>query len=179
MAETPITIEILRVSRYRPSEKPGSQFITAEGAARLKLELDELWRVERPRVTQAVSEAAAQGDRSENAEYTYGKKRLREIDRRVRFLRKRLDGMTIVDQAPSDPKRGFFGAWVTLEDLDGKQETYRIVGPDEFDREPRFISMDAPLARALMRKALDDEVTVELPGGQRVYVIVAIRYGAG
>jgi transcription elongation factor GreB len=146
---------------------------------RLKLELDELWRVERPRVTQAVSEAAAQGDRSENAEYTYGKKRLREIDRRVRFLRKRLDGMTIVDKAPSDPKRVFFGAWVTLEDPDGKQETYRIVGPDEFDREPRFISMDAPLARALMRKALDDEVTVELPGGQRVYVVVAIRYEAG
>jgi transcription elongation factor GreB len=164
------------VSRYRPSEKPGSQFITPEGAARLKQELDALWRVERPRVTQAVSEAAAQGDRSENAEYTYGKKRLREIDRRVRFLRKRLDGMTVVDKAPSDPKRVFFGAWVTLEDIDGATETYRIVGPDEFDREPRYISMDAPLARALMRKALDDEVTVQLPGGQRVYSIAAIRY---
>jgi transcription elongation factor GreB len=164
------------VSRYRPSEKPGSQFITPEGAARLKQELDELWRVERPRVTQAVSEAAAQGDRSENAEYTYGKRRLREIDRRVRFLRKRLDGMTVVDKPPSDPRRVFFGAWVTLEDLAGKQESYRIVGPDEFDREPRYISMDAPLARALMRKALDDEITVQLPGGERVYSIVAIRY---
>ena len=164
------------MTRYRPSEKPGSQFITPEGATRLKQELDELWRVERPRVTQAVSEAAAQGDRSENAEYTYGKRRLREIDRRVRFLRKRLDGMTIVDQPPSDPKRVFFGAWVTLEDLDGNQETYRVVGPDEFDREPRFISMDAPLARALLRKALDDEFTVELPGGPRAYTIVAIRY---
>jgi transcription elongation factor GreB len=167
------------VSRYRPSEKPGSQFITPEGAALLKKELDELWRVERPRVTQAVSEAAAQGDRSENAEYTYGKKRLREIDRRVRFLRKRLDGMTVVDKPPSDTTRVFFGAWVTLEDADGQQETYRIVGPDEFDREPRFISMDAPLARALMRKRLDDEVTVELPGGQRVYVIVGLRYDEG
>jgi transcription elongation factor GreB len=167
------------VTRYRPSEKPGSQFITPEGAARLKKELDELWRVERPRVTQAVSEAAAQGDRSENAEYTYGKKRLREIDRRVRFLRKRLDGMTVVDKPPSDPKRVFFGAWVTLEDLDGASETYRIVGPDEFDREPLYISMDAPLARALMRKALDDEVTVQLPGGQRVYIVAAIRYEAG
>jgi transcription elongation factor GreB len=167
------------LSRYRPSEKPGSQFITPEGAARLKLELDELWRVERPRVTQAVSEAAAQGDRSENAEYTYGKKRLREIDKRVRFLRKRLDGMTVVDKPPSDPRRVFFGAWVTLEDSAGKEETYRIVGPDEFDREPRYISMDAPLARALMRKGLDDDVTVELPGGQRVYAIVGIRYDAG
>jgi transcription elongation factor GreB len=97
----------------------------------------------------------------------------------VRFLRKRLDGMTVVDKQPSDPKRVFFGAWVTLEDLDGATETYRIVGPDEFDREPRYISMDAPLARALMRKALDDEVTVQLPGGQRVYVVVDIRYEAG
>src|SRR4051812_47841772 len=167
------------MGRYRPPQAPGSQYITPEGARRLQDELDELWRIERPRVTQAVSEAAAQGDRSENAEYTYGKRRLREIDRRVRFLRKRLDGMTIVDQPPSDPKRVFFGAWVTLEDLDGREETYRIVGPDEFDREPRFISMDAPLARALMRKALDDEVTVQLPGGERIYTIVAIRYESG
>jgi transcription elongation factor GreB len=164
------------VSRYRPTEKPGSQFITAAGAARLKEELDALWKVERPRVTQAVSEAAAQGDRSENAEYTYGKKRLREIDRRVRFLRKRLDGMTVVDQPPSDPKHVYFGAWVTLEDDDGKQATYRIVGPDEFDMAEGYISMDAPLARALMRKGLDDEVKVELPGGARTYVIVEIRY---
>jgi transcription elongation factor GreB len=164
------------VSRYRSPEKPGSQFITAAGAARLKNELDELWKVERPRVTQAVSEAAAQGDRSENAEYTYGKKRLREIDRRVRFLRKRLDGMTIVDKPPSDRSRVFFGAWVTLEDEDGKQVRHRIVGPDEFDLNPNYISMDAPLARALMRKALDDEVCVELPGGARTYVVVEISY---
>src|SRR5678815_549455 len=121
------------VTRYRPTEKPGSQFITPAGAARLKQELDELWKVERPRVTQAVSEAAAQGDRSENAEYTYGKKRLREIDRRVRFLRKRLDGMTVVDKAPSDRRRVFFGAWVTLEDDDSQEYPHRIVGPDEFD----------------------------------------------
>jgi transcription elongation factor GreB len=164
------------VSRYRPAEKPGSQFITPTGELRLKQELDQLWRVERPRVTQAVSEAAAQGDRSENAEYTYGKRRLREIDRRVRFLRKRLDGMTVVDKPPSDRNRVFFGAWVTLEDLDGHQQTYRIVGPDEFDQAPGYISMDAPLARALMRKALDDEVTVQLPGGERVLCIVKIRY---
>jgi len=167
------------VSRYRPAEKPGSQFITPAGELRLKQELDQLWRVERPRVTQAVSEAAAQGDRSENAEYTYGKRRLREIDRRVRFLRKRLDGMTVVDKPPSDRTRVYFGAWVTLEDIDGKQQSHRIVGPDEFDQVPGYISMDAPLARALMRKGLDDEVTVNVPGGERVLAIVAIRYETG
>jgi transcription elongation factor GreB len=165
------------VIRYRTPEKPGSQFITPAGAERLKQELDALWKIERPRVTQAVSEAAAQGDRSENAEYTYGKKRLREIDRRVRFLRKRLDGMTVVDKPPSDRSRVFFGAWITLEDESGKQTRHRIVGPDEFDMAPGYISMDAPLARALMRKTLDDEVTVELPGGNRTLVIVAIDYG--
>jgi transcription elongation factor GreB len=177
--ETPITYDLKVVSRYRSTEKPGSQFITAAGAARLKQELDELWKVERPRVTQAVSEAAAQGDRSENAEYTYGKKRLREIDRRVRFLRKRLDGMTVVDKPPSDPRRVFFGAWVTLEDVQGTQFTHRIVGPDEFDMAPGYISMDAPLARALMRKGLDDEIKLELPGGARELTIIAIRYAAG
>jgi transcription elongation factor GreB len=164
------------VTRYRPAEKPGSQFITAAGAARLRQELDELWKVERPRVTQAVSEAAAQGDRSENAEYTYGKKRLREIDRRVRFLRKRLDGMTVVDKPPSDRGRVFFGAWVTLEDDDGKEYRHRIVGPDEFDMADGYISMDAPLARAMMRKSLDEEFAVDLPGGLRRYTIVEIRY---
>jgi transcription elongation factor GreB len=164
------------VSRYRPTEKPGSQFITAAGAARLKQELDELWKVERPRVTQAVSEAAAQGDRSENAEYTYGKRRLREIDRRVRFLRKRLDGMTVVDKPPTDRSRVYFGAWVTIEDDDGNQNRHRIVGPDEFDMHPAYISMDAPLARALMRKSLDDEFTVELPGGSRTFCVVNISY---
>jgi transcription elongation factor GreB len=132
--------------------------------------------VERPRVTQAVSEAAAQGDRSENAEYTYGKRRLREIDRRVRFLRKRLDGMTVVDKPPSDRQRVFFGAWVTLEDAEGNQHVHRIVGPDEFDQAPGYISMDAPLARALMRRGLDEEVKVQLPGGERVLIIVDIRY---
>jgi len=164
------------VSRYRSPEKPGSQFITAAGAARLKQELDELWKVERPRVTQAVSEAAAQGDRSENAEYTYGKKRLREIDRRVRFLRKRLDGMTVVDKPPTDRGRVYFGAWVTLEDDEGNEVRHRIVGPDEFDMHPGYISMDAPLARALMRKALDEDVRVELPGGVKTWVVTEISY---
>ena len=165
------------MSRYRPPAPKGSKFITPEGAERLKNELDHLWRVLRPQVTQAVSEAAAQGDRSENAEYIYGKKQLREIDRRVRFLRQRLDGMTVVDQPPSDPRRVFFGAWVTLEDDAGEEVEYRIVGPDEFDATKGFISMDAPLGRALLRKAIDDEVKVEVPGGAKTYYVVGVRYG--
>jgi len=164
------------MSRYREPQKAGSKYITPEGARRLQEELDELWKVERPRVTQAVAEAAAQGDRSENAEYTYGKKRLREIDRRVRFLRKRLDGMVVVDRPPSDPGRVFFGAWVSVEDEDGVVSRYRIVGPDEFDAAPGYISMDSPLGRGLMKKGLDDEVTVEVPGGVRRLVIVDVEY---
>lgn len=164
------------MGRFRPPQATGSKYITAAGARRLREELDELWRVERPKVTQAVSEAAAQGDRSENAEYIYGKRRLREIDSRVRFLRKRLDGMVTVDQPPSDPRRVFFGAWVSLESEEGTESRYRIVGPDEFDLAPDYISMDSPLGRALLGKGLDDEVTVELPGGTRTFVIVAIDY---
>jgi transcription elongation factor GreB len=164
------------MSRYRPPSPRGSKFITPEGAKRLKDELDHLWRVLRPQVTQAVSEAAAQGDRSENAEYIYGKRQLREIDRRVRFLRQRLDGMTVVDQPPSDKNKVFFGAWVTLEDENGGELEYRIVGPDEFDVAKRYVSMDSPLGKALLRKGLDDEVRVEVPGGVKTYVIVKIRY---
>jgi transcription elongation factor GreB len=164
------------MSRYRPPQPKGSKFITPEGAQRLKDELDHLWRVLRPQVTQAVQEAAAQGDRSENAEYIYGKRQLREIDRRVRFLRQRLEGMVVVDQPPSDPRRVFFGAWATLEDDEGDQSEYRIVGPDEFDASKGYISMDSPLGRALLRKAIDDEVKVETPGGAKTYVVVAVRY---
>jgi transcription elongation factor GreB len=162
--------------RYRPPAPKASQFITRQGAATLKAELDHLWKVLRPQVTQAVSEAAAQGDRSENAEYIYGKRQLREIDSRVRFLRQRLDGMTIVDAPPSDRTRVFFGAWVTLEDDDGMQQCYRIVGPDEFDAARGWISMDSPLGRALLRKAIDDEVKVEVPGGTKTFVITAVSY---
>jgi transcription elongation factor GreB len=167
------------MSRYRPPTPKGSKFITPQGAETLKNELDHLWRVLRPQVTQAVSEAAAQGDRSENAEYIYGKKQLREIDRRVRFLRQRLEGMTIVNQPPSDPQRVFFGAWVTLEDDNGNEVEYRIVGPDELDSSKGYISMDAPLGRALLRKTIDDEVKVEVPGGTKTYYIVKVRYEAG
>jgi transcription elongation factor GreB len=164
------------MSRYRPPQPRGSKFITPQGAARLKQELDHLWRVLRPQVTQAVQEAAAQGDRSENAEYIYGKRQLREIDRRVRFLRQRLDGMVVVGAPPSDRSRVFFGAWVTLEDDEGSEVEYRIVGPDEFDAATGSISMDSPLGRALMGKRLDDEVKVELPGGAKTYGVVGVRY---
>src|SRR6187551_2605671 len=152
--------------------RPGSKYATPEGARRLRAELDGLWLVERPAVTRAVAEAAAMGDRSENAEYIYGKRRLREIDSRVRHLRRRLDGLTIVDQPPSDPRRVFFGAWVTLEDEQGEEHEHRIVGPDEFDMNPRYVSMDAPLGRALLGKRLDDEVKIALPTGERRLVIV-------
>jgi transcription elongation factor GreB len=162
--------------RYRPPQPKGSKFATPQGAQRLKDELDHLWRVLRPQVTQAVQEAAAQGDRSENAEYIYGKRQLREIDRRVRFLRQRLDGMVIVDKPPSDPKRVFFGAWVALEDDSGASTQYRIVGPDEFDPSRGYISMDAPLGRALLRKTIDDEVKVEVPGGTKTYVVTDVHY---
>lgn len=162
--------------RYRPPQKAGSKFITPQGAQKLRDELEFLWRKKRPEVTRAVQEAAAQGDRSENAEYIYGKKQLREIDARVRFLRKRLEGMTVVDKPPSDPSRIFFGAWVKLEDDAGMEFEYRIVGPDEFADVKGYISMDSPLARALMKKTVDDEVTIELPAGRKTYVVVEIRY---
>jgi transcription elongation factor GreB len=175
------------VSRYRPPTPPGSKYITPEGARRLKEELDRLWHDERPRVTLAVAEAAAQGDRSENAEYTYGKKRLHEIDRRVRFLRKRLEGMTIVDpEVPGrrDPDRVYFGAWVQVESdqqsggaQGGAVRWYRLVGPDEFDMAEEYISMDSPLGRSLIGKRLDDEVSVALPGGTTTYTVVAVSYG--
>lgn len=164
------------MARWKPPSRPGSQYITPAGARRLREELDQLWREERPRVTQAVAEAAAQGDRSENAEYTYGKRRLREIDRRVRFLRKRLDGMVVVDSPPADRTRVYFGAWVELEDEDGRLHRHRIVGPDEFDMSPGYVSMDAPLGRALLGKRLDDEVVIPLPAGEQAFVIASIDY---
>lgn len=164
------------MSRYRPPQPHASKFITQAGWQALKDELDHLWRVLRPQVTQAVSEAAAQGDRSENAEYIYGKKQLREIDSRVRFLRQRLEGMVVVRQKPADLQRIYFGAWITLEDDSGKTVQYRIVGPDEFDAAQGLISMDSPLAKALFKKTLDDEISIEVPDGRRTYVVTAISY---
>ncbi|HSD97014.1 MAG: transcription elongation factor GreB [Sulfuricaulis sp.] len=164
------------MGRNRLPQPKSSAYITPEGASRLRQELDYLWRVKRPQVTQAVSEAAAQGDRSENAEYIYGKKQLREIDRRIRFLQKRLDALVIVDRAPTDSTRIYFGAWVRLETDHGETVEYRIVGPDEFDLEKGLISIDSPLARALLKKTTDDEVSLALPRGRTLYTVLEVRY---
>ncbi|RDE18119.1 transcription elongation factor GreB [Motiliproteus coralliicola] len=165
------------MSRYRPPAKPSSKYITAEGERKLTEELKYLWKVKRPQVTEAVREAAAQGDRSENAEYIYGKKQLREIDRRVRYLSKRLEDITVVDRTPTDTDKVFFGAWVTLLDEEDHEVCYRIVGPDEIDTDKGYISMDAPLARALLKKSLDDEIEVQTPNGLKHYEIIKICYG--
>jgi len=153
-----------------------TRYITAEGEQALREELRFLWKEKRPGVTQAVREAAAQGDRSENAEYIYGKKQLREIDRRVRFLSKRLDELTVVSRLPDDRDRVFFGAWVTIENDDGSAHTYRLVGSDEFDLPRGYLSIDAPMARALLGKRVDDEVSVRTPEGFTQTVITDIRY---
>jgi transcription elongation factor GreB len=155
-----------------------SRHITPEGAKKLRAELDQLWTVERPRVTQEVADAAAQGDRSENAEYIYGKRRLREIDRRVRFLSKRLEEVVIVTEAPSDPARVFFGAYVTVEDDAGDRRTYRIVGGDESDVDKGWISIDSPVARACLGKREDDTITVRAPRGEIEYTILDVKYDA-
>jgi transcription elongation factor GreB len=164
------------MSRYRPPRPAGTALITPEGEARMRAEFHQLWHVQRPQVTQAVSEAAAQGDRSENAEYTYGKKMLREIDSRVRFLSKRLENLKVVSCHPSDPDKIYFGAWVSLEDEQGQESRYRIVGPDELDLKTNLISIDSPLARALLGKALDAEVRVTTPTGEKTWYITAIDY---
>lgn len=153
-----------------------SNYITREGWLALDQELKYLWREERPRVTQAVSEAAAMGDRSENAEYIYGKRRLREIDRRIRFLTKRLEVLKIVDPNPQQEGKVFFGAWVRLEDEEGNEKVYRLVGPDEFDPAKGWISIDSPVARALIGKKADDEITVKTPSGEATYWILQISY---
>ncbi|GAB5453408.1 MAG: transcription elongation factor GreB [Halioglobus sp.] len=164
------------MGRYRPPRKRGSKYITPQGEQALRDELHRLWKEERPQVTQAVHEAAKNGDRSENGDYIYGKKRLREIDSRVRFLGKRLEELEVVDRAPADRNKVFFGAWVTLEDAAGEEKRWRIVGPDEFDIAQGKLSMDSPMARALLGKALDDEVQVTTPEGTQHYYITAITY---
>ncbi len=164
------------MGRYRPPAPPSSAYITAGGAQRLRDELERLWRRERPEVVRALADAAAEGDRSENAEYIYRKKQLAGIDRRVRYLRKRLESVKVVDQVPADTRRVFFGAWVTVEDADGTQREVRIVGPDEFDHAETFISMDSPLARALLRLRQGDEVTVDTPEGRKLFIVTAVRY---
>lgn len=164
------------MSRWRPPRTRGSAYITLQGAQRLQDELTQLWKVERPQVTDAVHEAAKNGDRSENGDYIYGKRRLREIDSRVRFLTKRLEELTVVDRVPEDQEKVFFGAYVTLADEDGEEITYQIVGPDEFDVKAGKLSMDSPLARQLLGKRLDDEIVLRLPEGEKYYDLVDIQY---
>ncbi len=153
-----------------------ASYITPEGFRKLQQEFEHLWKTERPRVTHEVSEAAALGDRSENAEYIYGKKRLREIDRRIRFLSKRLDALTVVREAPADPERVYFGAWVTLEDDDGEERTVRLVGADESDASEGRISIESPLGRALVGKREGDAFTFRRPAGPIEYTVVGVRY---
>lgn len=153
-----------------------SPYITPEGHKRLNEELSYLWKIKRPQVTQAVAEAAAMGDRSENAEYIYGKKQLRQIDSRIRFLAKRLSELIVVDRIPKDTSKVFFGAWVEVEDTDGNISRYRIVGPDETVLEKDFISIDSPMAKALLRRAIGDEVVVSRPNGTNAFVVNSIHY---
>ncbi|MGA0838605.1 MAG: transcription elongation factor GreB [Pseudomonadales bacterium] len=164
------------MSRYRPPAPRAAPYITAAGFARLESELRVLWRETRPEVTRRVAEAAAMGDRSENAEYIYGKKQLREIDARVRYLSKRLEILTVVDRAPTDRSRVFFGAWVDVIDDSGHVERYRLVGPDEIGTAPGYISIDAPVARALLGKRVGDVVTVEVGGVVRELELCGIGY---
>ena len=153
-----------------------SNYITPEGHKSLSEELTYLWKTRRPKVVQAVAEAAAMGDRSENAEYIYGKKLLREIDSRMRFLQNRLNELTVVDRKPADTSKVFFGAWVGVEDKDGNTFEYRIVGPDEINSDKNYISIDSPMTKALLGKTEDDEVVVKRPNGTREFVITAVRY---
>ena len=165
------------MSRYRAPQPKSSSYITAAGAEMLRAELHQLWKIERPQVTAVVHEAAKNGDRSENGDYIYGKRRLREIDRRVRYLRRRLDDVTIVDRQPTDLSRVYFGAWITLEDETGEEKTWRIVGADEIDAAKGYISIDSPVARQAVGKRLDDEITIAIGAETLSYIITDIRYG--
>lgn len=159
-----------------PRQEKKSNLITPQGFARLQGIHDHLSRVRRPELSAKVGEAAALGDRSENADYTYNKKELNRVIARIRYLGKRLDELQVVDRLPADTDRVYFGAYVTLEDDAGEEMAIRIVGHDETDTRKRWISVDAPLARALLGKALDEDVTVAAPGGETTYVITAIDY---
>ena len=165
------------MGRWRPPAAHSTALVTRAGHARLKAELDELWRVRRPEVVTALAAAAAEGDRSENAEYSYRKKQLGEIDRRVRYLSKRLQALRVVDSAPTDRSAVFFGAKVELENLaSGELSRYRIVGPDETDARQGWISIDSPLARALLKKRSGDELEAQLPGGRTSFAIIDVAY---
>ncbi len=163
------------MSRYRPPQPKRSPYITAEGYVALEVESREIW-VRRREVTKALAAAAAEGDRSENAEYIYRKKELREIDRRIRYLQKRMPDLKIVDSIPTDPQQIFFGAWVTLENRSGEASVYRIVGPDELEPSKGWISLDAPLAKALLKQRVDDQIIVNTPEGEARYWVIDVSY---
>ncbi|MCE5312345.1 MAG: transcription elongation factor GreB [Nitrospiraceae bacterium] len=164
------------MKNHRQEGPKGSPYITPEGYRTLHDELTHLWKVKRPQVTQAVADAAAMGDRSENAEYIYGKKQLRQIDSRVRFLMKRLNELKVVDRKPTDRSRVFFGAYVEVEDEEGSRFIYRIVGADESDASRSFISIDSPMAKGLIGRAEGEEVAVRRPNGTTLFQIVSIKY---
>ena len=163
------------MGRYRPPAEKKSPYITAQGYKNLQSELQQLW-VRRKDVTLHLSAAAAEGDRSENAEYIYRKKELREIDYRIRYLQKRMPQLTVVDKTPPNSEQVFFGAWVVLEDDSGNEITYRIVGPDELDPPQGYISVDSPMAKALLKKHTSDEINVVTPQGEINYLILQVKY---
>jgi len=163
------------MSRYRPPAPKKSPYITVEGMRTLEAEQKTLWP-KRREVVAALSAAAAEGDRSENAEYIYRKKELRELDRRIRYLQKRLPDLTVVSEKPTSSDRVYFGATVDLEDDNEKHNIYRIVGPDEFDQQENYISVDSPLAQSLLKREIGEEVSVEVPDGIHRYLITNISY---
>ena len=163
------------MGRYRPPAAKKSPYITANGYETLQAELQQLW-VRRKDVTKHLAAAAAEGDRSENAEYIYRKKELREIDYRIRYLQKRLPELTIVNHPPANAQQVFFGAWIDLEDDAGQTVTYRIVGPDELDPSKGYISVDSPIARGLLKKYAEDEVNILTPQGESNYLILKVKY---
>jgi transcription elongation factor GreB len=167
------------MSRWRPPPPHSTAIITRDGFERLRAELNELWKTRRPDVVKALAAAAAEGDRSENAEYSYRKKQLGEIDRRVRYLSKRLEALKVVEQLPTDRSVVRFGAWIALEDAaSGETSRHRIVGPDETDARRGWISVDSPLAQAALKKRVDDEIEAPLPGGNRKFIVIGVDYDA-
>ena len=164
------------MTRYRPPSKTGSKYITREGELILKKELNQLWKIERPKVTQQVSEAAALGDRSENAEYIYGKKRLREIDRRVRYLTNRLEELKVVSHVPSDKSKAYFGCFISVESNNGDKSRYKLVGPDEINTKKGYISIDSPLGKAVLGKKVGSRINIQSPQGKLSYHLTKVEY---
>lgn len=168
-----ITLEQIK-KKQEKNARPN--YITREGLKKLQAEYQELLYGERPKLVKTIEWAAANGDRSENADYIYGKKRLREIDGRLEFLGKRMDKAIVVDPTEQKGNKVFFGATVTIEDDQGKTQVFQIVGEDEIEKQSKKITWVSPLGKALIGKSLDDEVTVKTPKGEKIYTIVAVKY---